>query len=444
MIIKLIQPKMSMRAVDTQLKQRMAPHLGLFTLATLSKPHKVILENENIEKINFDEEVDLVGITVTLDTLPRAVEIAKRFKEKGVPVVAGGVHITSAYESIDQDAFDALGIGMAEGYWKNLLQDVQKNRLQPRYFCPQDLKGEDLVSPDYDLMKKKDYLYTNILHTSRGCPFSCSFCYNSSGHQPYLHRSISSLLEDIEKIGGKHLMFIDDNFIGDPSWTKKFLEIIKPMGFKWNAAVSGNIGTMPELLDLMKDSGCQSLFIGFESINRDSLLHANKRQNELHRYQQLIEALHSRGIMINASFVFGLEGDGPHVFKDTLDFIVSHKLETVTSHILTPYPGTRLYEEMEREGRITSRDLSLYNTSHVVFTPKGLEQEELLQGYQWIYKEVYCWKNIIKRLPRSSSQLMPYLAFNLLYRKYGGFSQWLCEKLSYQRIGRWGQILSRY
>jgi len=147
---------------------------------------------------------------------------------------------------------------------------------------------------------------------------------------------------------------------------------------------------------------------------------------------------------MNASFVFGLDSDTSEIFQSTLDWIVLHKIETVTSHILTPYPGTALYERMKSEGRIITSDLSLYNTAHVVFTPTKMTEEELYQGYLWIYRKVYSFKNIIMRMPKSKNQILPYLAFNLFYRKFGKFTDILCKWISYKRIGHWGQIISKY
>lgn len=235
-------------------------------------------------------------------------------------------------------------------------------------------------------------------------------------------------------------MFIDDNFIGNPSWTIDFLHALLPLHLKWNAAVSANIVDMPHLLDLMKDSGCQSLFIGFESLNALSISGVHKKQNNIKKYEKLVHELHRREIMINASFVFGLDGDDKTTFQSTLDWIIQHKIETVTSHILTPYPGTALYQKLLQEGRITDFNLSHYNTAHVVFKPKSMTKEELYQGYLWIYKELYSIPNILKRFPIQKSQRMAYISFNLFYRKFGKFTDRLCKLLSYSQIGTFAEL----
>ena len=444
MIIKLIQPKMQMRPMDTTLKTRMSPSLGLLTIANiLEKEHTVIIENENISEINFDEYADLVGITVTVDVMPRAKEISEIFRKKGIPVVAGGIHITACPETAE-DFFDALSIGLAENTWPDIIKDFSEGNLKKIYKCKGNINDLKLVPPAYHLIDSRQYLYCNIISTSRGCPFKCDFCYNSCDAYKnlYINRPVKDVIEDIKSIGKRHVMFIDDNFIGNPKWTLEFMHAIRPLKLKWNAAVSANISEMPELLDEMKISGCQSLFIGFESLNEQSLKSVNKGQNQIEKYEKLIHEIHKRGIMINASFVFGLDEDNLQTFEKTVDWIVKNHIETVTSHILTPYPGTALYDRLLKEGRICDTDLSHYNTAHVVYKPKNMTAQELYNGYISVYKNVYSIHNIIKRRPYAKKQYIPYFLFNLMYRRYGKFTEWICKKITYERIGRIAEKLS--
>lgn len=444
MIIKLIQPKMTLRPMDTGLKIRMSPPLGLLTIAAMFEhDHTIIIENENVEKIDYESPVDLVGISITVDMLDRAILIAEKFRKRNIPVVAGGIHVTAVPEDVSP-FFDAVSIGLAEKTWPSIIADVQKGTLKNVYRCSDPIRSEDIVPPAYHLLDKRKYLYTNIISTSRGCPFQCDFCYNSceACKDVYVNRPVAHVLEDIKAIGRRHIMFIDDNLIGNPQWTLELVKALKPLHIKWNAAVSANIVQMPKLLDEMRESGCQSLFIGFESINDSSLTGVHKIQNHVNQFDQLVHELHRRGIMINASFVFGLDSDDPQTFQNTLQWIISHKIETVTSHILTPYPGTALYERMASDGRITTFDYSLYNTANVVFSPANMTPEELFLGYQKIYKDIYSWKNIFRRMPRAKSQWLPYLMFNIFYRKYGRFTDWLCRHITYERIGRISEKVS--
>lgn len=445
MYVKLIQPRMIKRPMDTDLKTHMSPPLGLLTvMSVLRDKHRVKLENENIRPVEFFDGPDIVGISVTVDTLPRAIEIAGEFRKRGIPVVAGGIHITTAPDTIPPDAFDALCIGPAEGTWPRIMQDFEQGALKKIYRCDGSFSGADIVSPAYDAIDQRDYLYCNIVHTSRGCSFRCDFCYNSCGGHPYLKRPIDDVLRDIHTVGRKHIMFIDDNFAGDPAWTRKLLHAITPLRIRWNAAVSLNAALDNDLLDLMKRSGCEGLFIGFESVNAESLKAVHKRQNSLARYEQAVRNIHDRGMMVNASFVFGLDGDTPDTFRNTLDWIVRNRIETVTSHIMTPYPGTVLYDSLKAEGRITTDDLSLYNTANVVFQPKRMTAQELQSGYLWMYKQIYSFRNILRRMPQKRDQRAAYLMFNLLYRKFGRFSDWLCHLVGFERIGWLGEKLSRY
>lgn len=436
MNIILIQPLMQMRPMDTSLKTRMSPSLGLLTVAQCirDEANDITILNENVDDhIDYDAPADIVGITVTVDTLPRAAEIARGFRDRGVPVVAGGIQITCCPESA-RELFDVLSIGFAEGTWPNIIKDLREGNLKSIYTCIH-ITPEEILSPAYDLIDPTKYLYVNVVSTSRGCPFKCEFCYNSTPNlrHSFVNRKIEDVISDIRAVGRKHIMFIDDNFIGNPEWTKEFLNRIKPLNIKWNAAVSANVIEIPGMLDLMAQSGCQGLFIGFESLNEQSIRAARKGQNNISRYEQLVHEIHKRGIMINASFVFGLDDDDESTFPRTLEWIVRNKIETVTSHILTPYPGTAQHARLTSEGRITSTDQQLYTTSEVVFSPSRIQPNKLKEGYVKIYKDIYSFKNILKRMP--SYQRMGYLMFNLLYRKFGKLTETICRLIGYNRIG---------
>ncbi len=445
-IIKLIQPKMSLRPMDTTLKTRMSPALGLLVIAeVLRKEHTVIIQDENIAPVNYSEKADIVGVTVTVNTLDRGAQIAQEYRKHGAVTVGGGIHISAQPDECEK-YFDAICIGPSEKIWPEIAADVQNNALKKRYLCSIAMRGDEIVSPAYDLIDKRKYLYSNIVSTGYGCPFKCSFCYNSceAYRNLFINKPVDRVIDDIKAVGRKHVMFIDDNFIGNPEWTRALLEKIKPLQIKWNAAVSCNIINIPGMLDMMKESGCQGLFIGFESLKTDVISNVNKGQNNVKMYETLISQIHDRGIMVNASFVFGLDGETSDVFKNTLDWIVKNKIETVTSHILTPYPGTQLYDDFVRDKRITSFNYSEYDTAHVVYKPLDMTADQLYKGYINIYKQVYSIKNIFKRMPVSKSQKMPYLLFNFVYRKYGKVTEFICKTIGYERVGRFAEKFSKY
>jgi len=421
MKIKLISPQMTLRPMDSEFKRRMSPALSLLVLAALTpSEYNVALEDENVRKLNLNDSPDLVGITVNVDTSKRAYEIASHYRQRKIPVILGGIHPSVNPHEASQHC-DAVCIGEAETLWPTILQDTRSGRLKPRYHNtePTDLSLTPL--PRRDLLNAADYLYTNILTASRGCPFRCEFCYNSSEYmqQDFRNRPIANVIREIESFKTRQVMFVDDNFIGNPAWTREFIKAIAPMRLTWHAAVSTNIGQHPELLDAMADAGCRSLFIGFESINHHSIRSVNKVQNHCDQYDRIIRMLHERDIMVNASMVFGLDSDTPQTFPDTLDWLVRNKVETVTAHILTPYPGTKLFERFQAEGRIFDTDWSHYNTAHVVYQPQNMTPEELYHGYRWLYREFYSVANIFRRMPHSARLKIPYLLFNFGYRKFG-------------------------
>ena len=424
MKIMLIQPKMNKRPMDTVLKTRMSPSLALFTLLNLTPDGNVTtIINENADKIDYDCDADLVGISITLDVMPRACKIAAEFMKRGVPVVAGGIHVTCCPEDC-APYFNAICIGPAERVWPAVIKDAEAGRLRPVYCDANDFHGDEIVSPMYGRIERNKYLYTNVVLTGRGCPNHCSFCYNSCNNRLYVKRPVVNVINDIKALNSRHILFIDDNFISDPHYTFELLDKIHGMNLVWNAAVTTNIADYPNLLDLMVKTGCRSLFIGFESLNTPSLQSVNKN-NKVCLYEKLVEAIHSRGIMINASMVFGLDGDDKYIFKRTLDWLNKMRIETLTSHILTPYPGTAVYRGMNAAGRITDNDLNKYNTANVVFKPAGMTADELYKGYRRMYREFYSFKNIIRRYPVNKIQRKPYLLFNLFYRKFGRFTSFV-------------------
>ena len=434
MNILLIQPKMNKRPMDTDLKTRMSPPLALLTLLSLTpEGHEATIINENVEEIDYDCGADLVGVTITLDVMPRACRIADEFLKRGVPVVAGGIHVSCCPEGC-LSHFAAICIGPAERVWARIVRDAQAGCLRREYCDMEGFSGDEIASPAYGGEQKK-YLYTNVVSTSRGCPNRCSFCYNSCKNRLYIRRPISNVIGDIKALGTRHVLFIDDNFIGNPEYTQELLHELDGMDLVWSAAVTTSILDYPALLDLMAKTGCKSLFIGFESINTVSLESVNK-DNRASRYEALIEAVHGRGIMINASMVFGLDGDDRGTFERTLDWLVEMRVETLTSHILTPYPGTELHRSMEASGRIVERDLEKYNTSNVVFRPTGMTAEELEEGYLWMYRQFYSFRNIVRRFPGSAAQRKSYLLFNLFYRKFGRFTSAIAHIVPLGMLGK--------
>lgn len=421
MNILLIAPRMGLRPVDSEYKRVMSPPLSLMTLAGLTPPeHTVTIADENVETLDPSAQPDLVGITTNVDTALRAYELADGFRCGGTPVVLGGIHASAIPEEAVGHA-DAVCIGEAEGVWHKILADAARGALSKIYRNSGPASPAEIPLPRRDLVHAERYLCTDILCATRGCPFSCEFCYNSCAYiyHQYRTRPVAAVLREIASLGSRHVMFIDDNLIGNPAWTRELLKALRPLRLRWHGAVSANIGRRPELMDLMQESGCASLFIGFESINEKAVNAAQKGQNHPETYAATITALHERQIMVNASLTFGFDQEDSGVFQSTLDWLVANKVETMTGHILTPYPGTRLFARMMREGRMLDFNWSHYNTANVVFKPARMTEEELRDGYLWMYEQFYALPNIARRLPAHIANWVPFLLFNLGYRKLG-------------------------
>ncbi len=442
--IKLISPRMSLRPMDSRLKTQMAPPLALLVLGALTPPeYEVELADENVERVRHDDSPWLVGITVKVDTAQRSFEIARRYRSRGVPVVMGGIFATGCPQRVAPHA-DAVAIGEGETLWPRLLADLAANSMQKFYRSTEPIDMAESPPPRWDLIADKDYLYANTLCVTRGCPWRCDFCYKSAPnfHAGYRAKPIANVLAEIESLGTSHVMFVDDNLLGSPRYTRRLLAAMRPMGLTWHAAVSADIARHPKILDTMAETGCRSLFIGFESVNPANLAACRKVQNRTELYDETIAAIHDRGIMVNASIVFGFDGDTPAVFDDTVNWLAERKVETMTAHVLTPYPGTPLYARLQREGRIIDHDLAHYNTSRAVFTPKNMSPRELEAGYLGAYREFYSWRRILQRVPAAGRQRAAFMLFNLFYRKFGKATAMLGRVGLMGTLGRLGKIVS--
>lgn len=444
--ILLVQPRMSLRPMDSEFKRRMSPSLSLAVLAALTpKGNQVRIVDENIEPVDAGSPLpDLVGITVNVDTAYRAFRISDRFRQSGVPVVFGGIHASSDPDSMLPHC-DAVCVGEAETLWPRIVADARKGALRPVYRSeePEDLGLVPI--PAWELVDRRaSYLYDNVVVASRGCPFRCEFCYNSCEyvHNRYRTRPVENVIEEIEALGTRQVLFIDDNLIGDLGWIRRLVDAMAPLRLTWHGAVSTNIVHHPDLVARMAATGCRSLFVGFESIHPESLRSAGKNQNRIEEYDRLVRLLHDHGIMVNASLVFGFDHDTPETFDLTLRWLIDQRIETMTSHILTPYPGTRLHRRLESEGRIIDRDLERYNTSNATFRPARMSPEQLREGYLRMYREFYSWGSILRRRPADRSRLVPYLLFNLGYRRYGRFASLLGRFGLMRSLGRLARRLS--
>lgn len=380
------------------IKYSLFPPLGLATLASyLDENDDVTLQDEHVEVLDLNDEPDLVVIQVYITSAYRAYEIADHYRAKGAYVCLGGLHVTSLPEEAQRHA-DTIFIGPGEDTWPVFLQDFRAKHPQKRYIS--EIRTlVDLPFPRRDLIKRQLYLVPNSLVVSRGCPHVCDFCYKEAffeGGKSFYTLTVDRALAEIEGLPGKHLYFLDDHLFGNPHFSGALFDGMRGMGRLWQAAGTVQSVLKPGLLEKAVISGLRSLFVGFETLNPTNLVQQHKYQNLNRDYSTAIRRLHDLGVMVNASFVFGMDDDDENVFDRTVEWAIRQGIETTTFHILTPYPGTALHTRIQAEGRITTSNWDLYDTRHTVFRPRRLTAEALETGYWRAYQEFYRWKNILR------------------------------------------------
>lgn len=380
------------------IKYSLFPPLGLALLAAYLDPNDgVDLQDEHVETLALEDRPDLVVIEVYITSARRAYELADLYRARGSYVCLGGLHVTACPQEAACHA-DTIFRGPGEDTWPAFLADFRRGRPHVLYQSTQrNLTGVPRMRRD--LIRRANYLVPNSLIVSRGCPHACDFCYKESffrGGRSFYTLAVDRALEEIESLPGRHLFFLDDNLFGDRAFASALFDGMRGMGRLWQAA--GTVASVLDstLLDRAVASGLRSLFIGFETLNPDNLRQQHKLQNVDRNYDQVVRQLHDRGVMINASFVFGMDGDGPSVFDGTAEWAVSRGIETATFHILTPYPGSRLYDRMQQEGRMRTHDWRLYDTRHCVCEPKGMTAAQLEAGYRRAYDAFYKWSSILR------------------------------------------------
>ena len=380
------------------IKYSLFPPLGLALLAGyLNERDTAELVDEHVMRGRYDDTPDLVAIEVYVTNAKRAYRIADSYRSRGVHVVLGGLHAT-ALPAEARAHCDTLITGPAEEAWPRFLADFRTGNPAAEYSSrTRDISC--LPSIRRDLFERRRYLVPNSLVVSRGCPHSCDFCYKENffrGGKSFYRSPVDWALRELATLPGRHAFFLDDNIFADADFCRELFGGMRGLNKVWQGAATVASLRDMELLDLAAASGLRSLFIGFETLSRDSLASHNKRHNNLAEYEEVIAALHARGVMINASFVFGMENDDRSVFAETVRWAVAQGLETATFHILTPYPGSELHARYADAGRILTTDWDLYDTRHAVFAHPTLSRDELEQGYASAYREFYSWRSIFK------------------------------------------------
>jgi radical SAM superfamily enzyme YgiQ (UPF0313 family) len=392
-------------------------HLTLTTLAALTPPEiDVKITDENVEPIDFEEDIDLVGITAMVMHAPRAYQIAQRFRQRGIPVVMGGPHASSLPLEAKEHV-DAVVIGEAENIWNGLIEDLKQGCLKPFYRADTYCSMKGIPSPRLDLLHRKAYMTVNCVQTTRGCPYQCDFCHVTHFFgKTYRCRPVEEVIEEVKRLEGEFLVFIDDNIAGNRHYAKEFFTRLKPLKKKWASQASLTLTRDPELLKLAAESGCVSLFVGVESLSSENLQEVNKAFNRVYQFEEAIKAFHDHDIMVVAGFIFGLDHDDEGVFERTLRFCEQNRIELPSLFILTPLPGTPLFKRIEAEGRLLHKDWAKYNGATVVFKPKLMTEETLQHGFNWVCKEAYSWGSIFKRVIHPQQRFLTRVISNMAYR----------------------------
>ena len=402
-------------------KHVLTPTLALTATAAATPAHwQLRYWDENLLQgpPPLDPFPEVVGITVHLTFSKRAYELARWYRQWGAKVVLGGLHVLTAPDEAAPHA-DALAIGEGVQLWPQILEDVESGNLQPVYRGDFKRPYRDDAAPRRDLLPRDGFLTTSSVIATRGCHNRCGFCYLSTSglHIPYRVRDVEQVVEELRADGQPYAVFVDNNLGSRPEYLRALCRALRPLEIIWSAALTIDVTDDPSLVREMALAGCTGVFIGFESLNSGNLEAARKRTPAPEDYARRVALLHEHGIQVNGSFVLGFDHDGPDVFEKTVAWIEANRLECATFHILTPYPETPLFAELEGAGRIVHRDWRLYDTAHVVFEPARMTAEQLLAGYEWCYRRLFSHASIWRRRPRDWRAVLPYLAMSYLYKR---------------------------
>jgi radical SAM superfamily enzyme YgiQ (UPF0313 family) len=399
--VKLILPALTEATSPywRPIKYSLFPPLGLATIAAYLSPddHAEIVD-EHVTPLTIDDAPDLVLIQVYITNAYRAYRIADHYRAKGVFVALGGLHVTSLPREAEAHA-DCLFLGPAEQTFPRFLADFRAGQPGRIYQSTAGRTLERMPPIRRDQIARRSYLVPNSIVVTRGCPQHCDFCYKDAffeGGRSFYTQRVDDALAEIDRLPGRHLYFLDDHLLGDRRFAGALFAGMRGMNRLFQGAATVDSILRGDLIERAAEAGLRSIFVGFETLTAENLRRSNKLQNLRRDYKAVTERLHGLGIMVNGSFVFGMDDDHADVFARTVDWAIEQGITTATFHIQTPYPGTRLFARMQDEGRITSRNWDRYDTRHVVYRPAHLTPDELKDGYDWAYREFYRWSSIAR------------------------------------------------
>lgn len=406
-------------------KHVLTPTLALTSFAATTPEHwQLQYWDENVldGRPPFTPMPEVVGITVHLTFAKRAFELAQWYRSRGSKIVLGGLHVLSCPEECAPYA-DSLAVGDGVRLWPRILADVEARCLQPKYAATYETDYREDPAPRQSILPRNSFLTTTSLVATRGCHNRCGFCYLATDglRIPYRMRDPDQIAAEFVADGQPYGVFIDNNLGSNRAYLGELCQALRPLDKIWSAAVSIDVTDDPTLIRAMALAGCTGVFVGFESLTDENLSEARKKSPKAADYARRVRMLHDNGIQVNGSFVLGFDHDGKDVFTRTADWIEENRLECATFHILTPYPSTPLFRQMEAEGRLLHRDWALYDTAHAVFRPKRMTPEELERGYAWMYQRLFSHASIWRRKPADWRSVAPYLAMSYLYKRSNRF-----------------------
>ncbi|MDF0645536.1 MAG: radical SAM protein [Nitrospira sp.] len=426
------------------------PKLSLPTIAAYTPEHwQVELVDEAVEDIEFDYPCDMVGISIMTCYAPRAYEIAKEFRQRGKTVVLGGVHPTYCPDEALQYA-DAIVCGEAEDLWPQLVADYEAGTLQRTYRMTSFPTLEHYKSPRVELLSPDSYMTRQCSFTTRGCHFDCEFCSVSPFNgKTTRRRPVEEVVTELQNVqrwirselverlrdepiwkafllglrirvgieDGSIVAFVDDLHNSNRAYCRELWTALKPLKIKWGCQSTLFLADDEEMVKLAAESGCVSVFVGMESLDEDCLDETNKPFNRVKKFSQEIKMFHDYGIMVNPGIVFGFDNDDEAVFERAVEFLTKNQVELAYFNVLTPLPGTALYERYNSAGRIFDRDWSKYDGKHVVFRPSRMTPEQLQEGFHWANHQFYSLPNIFNRLSGTKQRLIARWEMNREFRK---------------------------
>lgn len=377
------------------------PPLNLLTLAGLTpKDVEIEILDDRYYDIDFDQKVDAVGITGITCNAPRAYQIADEFRKRGVPVILGGSHFTFMTEEALKHA-DSLVVGEAEGVWEKVITDLRKRNLQRKYQAPCFSDLSKVPLPRWDLLPERNR-YLTFLQTSRGCPNDCDFCSVTkfSGRKVRC-RPVAKVIKEIKEVQKRLrkrlVIFVDDNIFANSHYAKTLFKALIPLKIYWGSETSLNFLWNTELVKLAAQSGCKALFLGIESVCQSALDKMGKGFNKVKEYKEVVRKLHHYGIAVIASMMLGSDEEDKTIFQTTHKILRKIDVDAAIFAITTPLPGTRLYQQLEREERIFEKDWSKFDALHPTFCPKKMTIKELEEGHVWVWKKFYSFWPVLRR-----------------------------------------------